>query len=208
MGKVSKPKNQNTKGSDMLTERRKMGPGTVQTSLKRSKSVRASLRLIGSRILHKNNENRPNGLQKSPSMHSLITGRKDYFMLPNVFEREPAETILKTPMTGVKITTPPSVVPPKAAAMLQVPLKENRETVCYREEKESWFLHRNGRRCDLNGRFDDLDTAFRSEGFQRTSLRLSITTKRRNAVWNNSFSSTSSRFKIGVFFFNEKNEAF
>lgn len=174
MGKVNK---ENKRMTEVTAERRK------NVNLKRSKSVRASLRMIGNRFLH-HKERMP----RSPSLQSLCQ----------------VETILKTPQPEAKtrpkqlFSQPPPVVPPKAAAVLQIPL----EPIYYRANPEecnrgrhSWFLHqKNGRECDLEGRFAELLDGGGNGAFHRSSLRLSITTKRRHAAWNSSFSSTSSRW--------------
>lgn len=97
-----------------------------------------------------------------------------------------------------------SRIPPKAAAVLQIPVRQNCEPVYFRaqiehhqQQRQSWFLHGNGKECDLQGRFAELDTAYRTtSGFQRTSLRLSITSMRRKPMWNTSFTSTSSRYRF------------
>lgn len=225
----------------LLTDRRKTATANFPTNLKRSKSVRASLRQIGNRFLsHKNSENRPMSLQKSPSLQSLQEcnkpdfrrnffniNRGDYTPLPDLFEKQQVNTILKTPMIDSKdiknhqvhnanygdgfqqskdlqkkifLTQPPSMVAPKAAALLQIPTNQGYVSLGYQntvEHRQSWFLHKNGKQYDLQGRFDELETGYRAaSGFQRNSLRLSITTKRKNGMWNSSFSSSSSRFEI------------
>lgn len=185
MGKVNK---ENKRMTEVTSERRK------NVTLKRSKSVRASLRMIGNRFLH-HNKNHQEKLPRSPSLQSVF------------FERQQVETILKTPQPETKIrskktdgfcfTQPPSVIAPKAAAVLQIP----NETVYYRgafdeqcRGRHSWFLHKNWRECDLQGRFAELMEGNATNGnFYRGSLRLSITAKKRHGGWNSSFSSTSSR---------------
>lgn len=226
MGKINKTNKPEKKMSDILTERRKSATN-ITSGLKRSKSVRASLRLIGNRFLHhhKNQENREN-MQKSPSLQSLNENKRDFkrnyfngehikkeyegnIMLPGVYEKQPVETILKTPrvensrshlMMGVNRKNEHHHVKTMGATVLhQLPIEEDRERLCFRGDvvesrHQSWFLHHNrGTGYDLEGRFSELEPGYRA-GFHRTSLRLSITSKRRNGMWNSSFSSTSSRF--------------
>lgn len=171
--------------TEVTTERRK------NVNLKRSKSVRASLRMIGNRFLHHNKDKPP----RSPSLQNLC------------YEHHQVETILKTPQPEPKIrpkipfTTPPPVVAPKAAAVLQIPIEH-----C--GGRHSWFLHKNWRECDLQGRFSELLVEGGGDGgnnngenhqrFHRGSLRLSIMAKRRQGGWNPAaFSSTSSRCWLG-----------
>lgn len=173
--------------TEVTTERRK------NVNLKRSKSVRASLRMIGNRFLHHNNKEK---LPRSPSLQSLG------------FERHQVETILKTPQPEPKptkckktdqvipFTQPPPVVAPKAAAVLHIPTSD---TVRFREHyqgRHSWFLHQKN---DIQGRFTEfVENSSDNGGFHRGSLRLSITAKRRQGMWNSSFSSTSSRWWFRV----------
>jgi hypothetical protein len=93
MGKVKKKTDEVKKMADLIAERRK------SSHLKRSKSVRASLRFIGARFLSHKSDEVP--MQKTPSMSSLHDYQRnlyEYSMLPDVFVKEPVETILKTPM--------------------------------------------------------------------------------------------------------------
>lgn len=189
MGKVNK---ENKRMTEVTAERRK------STNLKRSKSVRASLRMIGNRFLH--HKNHQEKMPRSPSLQSLC------------YER--AETILKTPQPEPKVlrskkvepvmfSQPPPVVAPKAAAVLQIP---SYDTSYYRTTlqeqcrgRHSWFLHhKNGRECDLQGRFGELLEGGSNGGFHRGSLRLSIIARRNHGTWNSSYSSTSSRWWFGV----------
>lgn len=222
--------------SDILTELRKPSTTNAASGLKRSKSVRASLRLIGNRFLHhKNQENREN-MHKSPSLQNLNENkrefkrnyfngehvRKEYAMLPDMYGKQPVETILKTPMVDprecksqrvvvshapsehealshAREVTPHGIIAPKAAALLQIPIQGNHKDACFRKdlhaEHQSWFLHRNGKGYDLEGRFSELEPGCRANGgFHRTSLRLSMISKKRTGTWNTTFSSTSSRF--------------
>ncbi|KAF5288548.1 hypothetical protein FQR65_LT12001 [Abscondita terminalis] len=167
-----------------VTERRRTG----QNPIKRSKSVRASLRLIGNRLMHKETETK---IQKSPSLSALHNRRSFEFHrnflndTKTIFENSnPIKTILKTPASGTKfaksqllnfgfkkikddllVSQPPVNVAPKAAAILQIPYE------C--------------QECDLQGR-----TNGASHGIQRGSLRLSMmTAKRKPTSRNHSFSS-------------------
>ncbi|KAK4874872.1 hypothetical protein RN001_014232 [Aquatica leii] len=173
-----------------VTERRRI----TQNPIKRSKSVRASLRLIGNRFMHKEPEIK---IQKSPSMSSL-QNRRSYEWHRNfvndaktILEHTPIETILKTPTNAkfsksqllnfgfkkiesknknkdVLVSRPPVNVAPKAAAILQIPIKEK----CELEE------------CDLQGRLEEI------RGIQRSSLRLSMMTAKRKPMRNHSFSAS------------------
>ncbi|KAF5284381.1 hypothetical protein FQA39_LY17056 [Lamprigera yunnana] len=180
MGKINETATERKNKKMEVTERRTIN----QNSIKRSKSVRASLRLIGNRFVqHKENELAK--LQKSPSM-SNIQNRRSYDIRRNFLndttsklERDSIETILKTSSNAkfsktqligfafkktnsknkvkddVPLSRPPANVAPKAAAILQIPTTENYE----REE------------CDLQGRFQEFNSSLR--GLQRASLRLS-----------------------------------
>lgn len=247
MGKISK----NSKITKNMTD---IDNCRKTVHLKRSKSVRASLRYIGTKFLnpkhhhhhHPSSENVQENeqlLKKSPSMSSLHDyNKRNYFLhhennkmcreYPDYFQNEPTsvETILKTPMVqqqqrckklptknkrivnqmdGMLVfSSPPSIVPPKAAAILHIPQKENCEpssssyfggkTV---SNSDGVFL-RNTNYCRENC-YDEFDFDYRrfnnnhnnknsnSGAFHRTSLRLSITSKRRNNnLRNSSFSSS------------------
>lgn len=251
MGKVTKSEQKRGKKmTDLLTERRRS-----ENNLKRTRSVRASLRLIGTRFLtHKNQDQSP-GMRKSPSLSNLRDRRPVYYngfpsSASEHFIKGPVETILKTPMLPpgvtqeerlsrygyvnelsnprsesrvsmhcasrsqvlrkidyfrnkdvhqrkpVKISTPPSMVAPKAAALLQVPTKQSwgprsisTEEPSALETKMGWFLHRKER---------DAVAHRPQNGFHRTSMRLSMSVGSRrkcNNVWSNS-SSTSSMFSF------------
>lgn len=169
--------------ADLVTEMRK------NPHLKRSKSVRASLRFIGARFLHKHQEA---AMVKTPSMSSLHEYKRNFFeysLIPEV------ETILKTPMVKEKkkkkvVSTPPPVVAPKAAQILQIPVKENYEPVSLQPDGFDGITMRNGVECHRQGRFQEFGYDYRQNGFYRNTLRLSMTTSRRR---NTLVASTSSR---------------
>lgn len=196
--------------ADVLTERRK-----PTHHLKRSKSVRASLRFIGTKFLTNHKNNNDDNLQKSPSMSSLhdykstfFNGderRHQYSILPEFYAKEPVETILKTPMAKlepkpkmrknekIKVSTPPPVIAPKAAQILQIPIKENCEPLSLIAEGElvgdsNGFVCQNGLQC-RGKNYDEFNFDYRHNGFHRTSLRLSMmgATKRKNNARNSSF---------------------
>ncbi|XP_049817765.1 uncharacterized protein LOC109604148 isoform X2 [Aethina tumida] len=179
MGKVTFKKDER-KMDEFVSERRKA------VSLKRSKSVRASLRSIGTKLLIGKSNN--NVMEKTPSMGSLVEYRdlKSSYYIRETCTHQTVETILKTPMPKHKAhakqkkkladfhtTTPPSTIAPKAAQLLQIPLKENCEPV------------------NLRQNFHAVDFDYRHGGFQRTSLRLSMTTKRKQERNSAIYSSTT-----------------
>ncbi|XP_068913325.1 ankyrin repeat and fibronectin type-III domain-containing protein 1 isoform X2 [Tenebrio molitor] len=200
MGKVKKKTDEVKKMADLIAERRK------SSHLKRSKSVRASLRFIGARFLSHKSDEVP--MQKTPSMSSLHDYQRnlyEYSMLPDVFVKEPVETILKTPMVRLDqkmklgfhrakkdkvVSTPPPVVAPKAAQLLQIPIKENCEPISLQPDGNGF--HKNGMECHRQGRYEEFGYDYRHNGFYRNTLRLSIVNPRRkNNVRNSSFSATS-----------------
>lgn len=169
---------------EFVSERRKA------VSLKRSKSVRASLRSIGTKLLIGKSNN--NVMEKTPSMGSLVEYRdlKSSYYIRETCTHQTVETILKTPMPKHKAhakqkkkladfhtTTPPSTIAPKAAQLLQIPLKENCEPV------------------NLRQNFHAVDFDYRHGGFQRTSLRLSMTTKRKQERNSAIYSSTTGTYR-------------
>lgn len=227
MGKTNdaatKPKK---KMSEVVPERRTI----ASNSLKRSKSVRASLRLIGTRFLHQK-ENEIRKMQKTPSLSSLKEHRNSLELnsqrLYNVHDDElplvsPVETILKTPFSSnIKVTKNqfihfgfrkfdsirnkqnidqqlelPPVIAPKAAAVLQIPIKENCEPLFFHRklDKDS----KSGKECDPQGRFREIEGGSHAfNGLQRTSLRLSISNARRkSSMWSSTSFSTSSMLNL------------
>ncbi|CAH1984689.1 unnamed protein product [Acanthoscelides obtectus] len=173
--------------SEAVTERRK---GTDM--LKRSKSVRASLKLIGHKLIHHRN------MQKTPSMSNLHEFKRSLScgeeastalaILPEFYAREAVETILKTPLPDVKakqkkeklkVSTPPPSVPPKAAQVLQVPLKGNQELMQLVPQECRVLSESCGNSSKTSG---GLNVDMRTGRFQRTSLRLSLVSSRRKNV--------------------------
>ncbi|KAK9883279.1 hypothetical protein WA026_001463 [Henosepilachna vigintioctopunctata] len=108
MGKVKQKKDKKSKMADLVTERR------TSTNLKRSRSVRASLRLIGTKLLHpgknySDNQRKIEAIQKSTSLSNLEETRreikKNYLQSESEFQPSSLftpETILKTPINNTK----------------------------------------------------------------------------------------------------------
>lgn len=251
MGKLDEGSKQNKpKMSDIISQRTKSCRGSNSANLKRSKSVRASLRSIGNKFLHQKQDNFVT-MQRSPSLSSLkdtkLDFKRNYFStnLENVrkdynyFDKQPVETILKTPQEKVcksqlavlgfkreflknkdrledqlMVSTPPPLVAPKAAAILQIPIKENCEPVCFRGKsvidgdacsrdnktkhvegffgEKGWFVHRKeglnrdvSETCETYCVGDDLERQVQN-GFNRNTLRLSITSKRKTSIFHSS----------------------
>ncbi|KAJ8986129.1 hypothetical protein NQ317_005599 [Molorchus minor] len=185
--------------------------------LKRSKSVRASLRFIGTKFLanHKPNpgNNNVERMQKAPSLSSLHDYKKSYIhptenhqfsIVPEFYVKEPVETILKTPVVKleqksrfrknekIRISTPPTVIAPKAAQVLQIPIKENHDQ-CLNDV----FVNGNGY-VDGRRQFGEFDFDYRNNRFQRTSLRLSMmTVKKRSHSAYADFPSYSAAAEMG-----------
>lgn len=208
-----KVKKQSDKKMTEILERRRSSTLVSTHNLKRSKSVRESLRIIGTKFLHNHhhhhhNENQRIEVTKSPSLSDIHEQRDEDNNYSKYINNE-VETILKTPMinNGKKpskhhhltsylhfkragdiltskkheghqlILTVPEVVAPKAAAILEIPSKENYVHLRHRvedaiHEEDSYFVDKH-------------------QHFNRNSFRLSINTRRRNTMWS-SFSSTSS----------------
>ncbi|KAL3273709.1 hypothetical protein HHI36_015139 [Cryptolaemus montrouzieri] len=235
MGKVKEKLKDKKKMADLVTERRN------SSNLKRSKSVRASLRSIGSKLLHpgKNqseNQRKVEILHKSTSLSNLDEKRREmkktFLQSGSEFQPSvlfPPNTILKTPVNnsvGKKskkkdpksfleyhFPVVPSVpqIPPKAAQILQIPIKENFEPISLRYDQVSGgatqrdlkgnFSHvsyhqgidriRKKGIDVLRGSFEDSGLDYRQNRFQRSSIRLSMT-KRRNHVRNYSFTAFQS----------------
>lgn len=156
----------------MAQQQRKASSSSAKVSLKRSKSVRASLRSISTKFLHLRTDDLFTAtMRKSPSMSNLREKR-------TIFEPGAAvETILKTPRDGVSskpsraqlilgfhrkrdvnVSTPPPLVAPKAAAILQIPIQEDG---FYKTENNNSIYREH------------------QEDFCRSTLRLSVTTKTR-----------------------------
>ncbi|XP_044759714.1 uncharacterized protein LOC123317318 isoform X2 [Coccinella septempunctata] len=233
MGKVKEKVAKKKKMADLITERR------TGANLKRSKSVRASLRSIGTKIFnpgksYAENQRKVEALQKTASLSSLEESRREFkktiYKSESEFQPEmlfTANTILKTPVSNVKdkkarkkdqkqyleyhfpfVPTPPANVPPKAAQLLQIPIRENLETVSFRYEQAfgemsqqredmDQFGHRQGleraRKMsvdDARGIYEEYLTDYRQNRFYRSSIRLSMV-KRRNHTRNYSMAVSS-----------------
>lgn len=252
MGKViisdQKSKKKSRKMSEVLVERRCTSKTSASANnLKRSKSVRASLRLIGNKILHHRNANelQMNTIQKSPSLSSIrdsVEFKRNYFNREaiknlqnwNFADSDSIETILKTPINEhkvyknqltylgfkkvdflknnkakVTVSTPPSTIAPKAAAILQIPIREECEStsvpmrrknvdgiVVRTESSGRRFYSRYGEECDLQGRFDNF------AAFQRGTLRLSMNGgyhKRKGITLNTAYRSSTSSRSLSLF---------
>nr|CAI5841768.1 unnamed protein product [Callosobruchus analis] len=167
------------KMSEAVTERRKS-----TDILKRSKSVRASLKLIGHKLIHHKN------IQKTPSMTNLHEFKRSLScgeeptntlsILPEFYARQAVETILKTPIPEpklkqkkekVKLSTPPTQVASKAAQVLQIPSVKS-ETVNLVESDPTFSELSGGKTTNMEMR----------TGFHRSSLRLSLVASRRKNV--------------------------
>lgn len=221
MGKVNNDKvkcDKKSKMSDILLTERRKNTDPIGNNLKRSKSVRASLKQIGNKFLLQK-QNGGDLSKRSPSLTNLSKKKcGNLEKMEFIFERGPVETILKTPMIcnnktfknqlailgfnreylgkrkdnleeNLILSKPPSKVAPKAAAILEIPIKENCEPLHFKSEK---FKEMRGNK---QGGADKLQE--KGVGFNRNSLRLSITMKKKSSNWN-SFS-TSSRFNILFF---------
>lgn len=236
MGKVKDVKVKKRKMADLIAERR------TSANLKRSKSVRASLRSIGTKIFnhgksYAENQRKVEALQKATSLSNLEESRKEF--KKNIYKSESefqpdmifsANTILKTPVNNTKdkrqrkkeykqylehhfpcVPSPPANVPPKAAQILQIPIKENFETVNFRYEQVFGGVqqHREdltqyscrqgtdrGRKMsvdDARGIYEDYAADYRMNRFHRSSIRLSMV-KRRTHARNYSMAVASSEF--------------
>lgn len=201
--------------ADLVAERRK------SVNLKRSKSVRASLKFISTKFL--SNHSPPGEvdelLNKTPSMSSLQDfyrpERKSRFI-----EHLPVETILKTPMIRVdkargfkrpeklnknrrdlldghvKISTPPDVVAPKAAQLLQIPGMNPTGDPFRTSQNGLRRMH--SEKCPHHGKFSDFNYDYRTSGFQRGALRLSISARRKRLTRNSSLSDDENKSKCHV----------
>lgn len=203
--------------AEMVTERRK--PGGV--NLKRSKSVRASLKSIGAKLLNNNSSPvRRELLNKTPSMTSLQEFYRPENTKPFRLHRPTSiETILKTPMINldknaavgkpfkiveklnknkrdlldghqVKISTPPEVVAPKAAQLLQIP-----SGVWDSNDFKQPLKRIYSEKCVQHGKFSEFNYDYRNNGFQRNQLRLSITGRRRKRTTNSNSSHSDDESK-------------
>lgn len=193
MVKVRKSEELKKKKMSELVERRRTN--TNQHNLRRSKSVRESLRIIGTKFLHHRHE-----VTKSPSLSNITDEDNNY---EKFFDENEVQTILKTPMEKPKKhyfhldflgknkndlhLDLPEVVAPKAAALLEIPIKENCNKSQYIYKKRvSKFSESEIDKIEEEESLEDLKS-----DFTRGSFRLSMS-KRRNTMFS-SFSSTSSR---------------
>ncbi|CAH0563969.1 unnamed protein product [Brassicogethes aeneus] len=189
MGKISDRIEKKKKMAEIVTERKK------SITLKRSRSVRASIRSIGTKLL--SGKNSDNFMNKTPSLSSLHEAQSAYYKQDHYYLKENVETILKTPMPDeqkqqkpfikiekikrkekdVRITTPPSNIAPKAAQLLEIPFKKQTVQLRNQEGNEDVFTNQ-------------VTLDYRQNRFQRSTLRLSIINKRKQSR-NSSFSPTS-----------------
>lgn len=252
MGKLNKlTVNFRNKNNKKMSQRKSTTTASSsKITLKRSKSVRASLRSISTRFLHhKSDELLPPPMQKSPSLSSLKenTTRNDFkrnyfstnfenlkkidfrFFDTHNNNRDMVETILKTPqdisinsgssnsnnnnnnskpfkshlIMGFKkkdfiLSTPPSIVAPKAAAVLHIPIKENCETTTTATIPINEIYHDKQITYNNNNyKFSEFD----DPNFHRNTLRLSITSKARRTSLFHSTSTFSYASFIYIIYF-------
>lgn len=193
-----KSKSNSSKMAEIISEKRKPGE-----SLKRSKSVRASLRTIGNKFLHYKSTN--DSLTKVKSLTNLtdIKHKKDFkrscshddsqsilYNLPEIFVRETSmfegknSVIERTKVKQtekIKITTPPSKIAPKAAQILQIPIKENVVPLSFHCEP---FLRNKNNNfvSDVEWNCPDKYSVgydYRRNTFNRNSIRLSLASSKR-----------------------------
>lgn len=225
MVKVNKPRgssnkeNKNKIKSKMSSEvdhRRSSGVSS-HVNLRRSKSVRESLRIIGTKFLHHRHD-----VQKSPSLTNITDEDNNYQKF--IYENGGIQTILKTPMdkpifpknknyfknldflhknkqTDFLVSDIPETIAPKAAALLEIPLKENVSS------KTSSYAMYKAKRCSKLSESDvdkieeeDIieELKMHDSNFSRNSFRLSMSTKRKN--WSSFTSSTSSMYSVFLFY--------
>lgn len=175
--------------AEIIAERKKAGD-----PLKRSRSFRASLRFIGNKLLnHKSNDaclvkvksltNITDFKYKKDFKRSISHDDSYLHTLPSVFVREPLKTSLKTETdkktlmkhkNKLKITTPPPVIAPKAAQILEIPIKENLEPISLQCElllrNNNDFVSENSEETDSA---DYVNNEYRN-GFHRNAFRLSL----------------------------------
>lgn len=211
-----------------ISERRK-----AFDPLKRSKSVRASLRFIGHKLLH----HKPNddSITKVKSLSNLtdFKNKRDFkrsishddsqsliFSLPDIYVREPLKPnsrnspIERDKKTKIKqkdkykITTPPALIAPKAAQLLQIPIKENSEPVSL--QREPFLRNSNNFVSDENDNISSecFHYEYRRNTFNRNTFRLSLApSKKKNFRYSSSIEGPSKyliirlilclRFRIG-----------
>lgn len=186
--KPSLKKHKPNKMADMIAERRKAGD-----PMKRSKSFRASLRIIGNKFLnHKSNEE---NMLKVKSLSNLtdFIHKKDFkrsishddsylYTSPDPEIKDPVtskivivdlDKIRKKQKQKFKITTPPPVIASKAAQIFDISVRENLEPISLQCD---WRTS-NNIGCDKGE--NNLDTEcsnyeYRRKGFHRNTFRLSL----------------------------------
>lgn len=191
--------------ADIIAERRKAGD-----PLKRSKSFRASLRIIGNKFLnYKSNEE---SMLKVKSLSNLtdLKHKKDFkrsishdesylYTSPDSESEVPVtskivivdlDKIRKKQKQKFKITTPPQVIASKAAQIFDISLRENLEPMSLQCD---W---RNSNNIVCVKSENNLDTecskyAYRRKGFHRNTFRLSL---KRNNVRNSAVIEWSGRY--------------
>lgn len=197
------------KMADVITERRK-----VEDPLKRSKSVRASLRFIGSKLLsHKSNEN---SITKVKSLSNLtdFRNKRDFkrsishdesyiYGSANIFVQEPIigseckqEKMKMKKKNRIKITTPPLRIAPKAAQILEIPIKENLEPLSL--QCEPFWRYDDNIISDKNAnsvKTNNPNVEYRTS-FHRKTLRLSLAPSKRKHFRNMTASEPPSRYFI------------
>lgn len=162
-----------------LVERRR---STNQHNLRRSKSVRESLRMIGTKLLHHRHD-----VRKSPSLSNIADEEVEECENNHVLFDAPAavRTILKTPMEG------------RGSGYLRLPdspLKENlykNPYAIYKAKRVAKYSESDVDKIDE----EDCEQLLRPSDFNRGSFRLSMSAKRRTNMWS-SFSSTSSTYLL------------
>lgn len=203
MGKPKSLSNCN-KMAEIIAERRKAGD-----PLKRSKSVRASLRFIGNKFLHHKSNNESMTKVKSLSNLTEFKQKRDFkrsishdesrniiFSLPDDYVKEPVKINSKTTVGEIgksvgaklknkfKITTPPPVIAPKAAQILQIPIQENLEPVSLQSEH---FIYNNTvsakhQEYDVESQYTNYE--YRRNVFQRNTFRLSLAPSKKKILRN------------------------
>lgn len=215
MAKI-KQVNLKKKMADIITERRKAGD-----PLKRSKSVRASLRFIGSKLLnHKSNDNSISKVKslsnlsdfknKSDFKRSISHDESYLYGSSNIFiTKQPitnSETVATKPekikmkkKNKIKITTPPLRIAPKAAQILEIPIKENLEPLSL--QCEPFWRYDDKSVSDTNGNrvnADNLNVEYR-RAFHRNTLRLSLAPSKRKNFRNTLASEPPSEYSFLTF---------
>lgn len=204
MVKVRQFEEKKKKMSELIERRRS---SVNQHNLRRSKSVRESLRIIGTKFLHQRHE-----VTKSPSLSNITDEDNNY---EKFFDENEVQTILKTPMDKPKKhyfhldflgkhksdlhLDIPEMVAPKAAALLEIPIRENCCNANGTGTKKQ-YAHKKRISKFSESEIDKIDEEVDSledlkNDFSRGSFRLSMSVKRRNTMWS-SFSSTSSTYLL------------